>query len=129
MIGALLSEAITAVVPLPKVKAAQLVGIKKKLGKAGVKSAYEAAKAGGKHAGFLPKYRGMSRRALEKSIRSHQKQIDKHLEKVANPSKYWAEWNTFDASRQQRVIKNWQQEITSFSEHIEIAQDILKERQ
>ena len=35
MLGELLAEALVQVVPLPKVKATQLVGIKKKLGKAG----------------------------------------------------------------------------------------------
>ena len=48
MLGALLSEAITAVVPLPKVKAAQLVGIKKKLGKAGKQVAATRAQVGTK---------------------------------------------------------------------------------
>lgn len=57
-----------------------------------------------------------------------QKRIDEHRDKVANPRKYYTDWDTFPKKRQQDEIISWKQEIKSFTEQKWIFEGILKNR-
>lgn len=99
----------------------------KQVGKKG-KSAYDIAKAGGKHSGFLKNYSGRSVDEINKAINTLQtgkRGINTHLDKIANPSKYVPNWNTLSSKHQQSLINGWQKEITNGTEQIQILRGIL----
>lgn len=66
---------------------------------------------------------------VEKSIRSYEKQILIHKDKIANPSKYCPEWEKMNTQRRDALInKKWPTEINGYREQQDILQEILKER-
>ncbi|QVL58018.1 MAG: hypothetical protein KFB93_02745 [Simkaniaceae bacterium] len=91
--------------------------------------AYINAKNGGKHANLIPECGGQSIREIKKSIRSYEKQIVKHKDKIVNPSNHIKEWDTLDARHQEHLVKvKWSEEIKIFEEQIDILKDVLIER-
>jgi hypothetical protein len=91
-------------------------------------TAFDIAKAGGKHAGFFKNYVGRSPAEINKSINSLQagnRGINVHLDKIANPSKYVTNWNSLNPAHQQSLIRGWQKEITNATEQIQILRGIL----
>lgn len=94
----------------------------------GGKSAFDIAKAGGKHSGFLKNYTGRSADEINKAINTLQtgkRGINTHLDKIANPSKYVPNWNALRPSHQQSLINGWQKEITNGIEQIQILRGLL----
>ena len=94
----------------------------------GGKSAFDIAKEGGKHSGFLKNYMGRSADEINKAINTLQtgkRGINTHLDKIANPSKYVPNWNNLRPSHQQSLINGWQKEITNGNEQIQILRSIL----
>ncbi|MGL4347929.1 MAG: hypothetical protein ACRCSV_00500 [Chlamydiales bacterium] len=66
---------------------------------------------------------------VEKSIRSSEKQILIHKDKIANPSKYCPEWEKMNTQRRDALInKKWPTEINGYREQQDILQESLKER-
>lgn len=66
---------------------------------------------------------------VQKSIRSYEKQILIHKDKIANPSKYCPEWEKMNTQRRDALInKKWPTEIHGYREQQNILQEILKER-
>ena len=95
--------------------------------KSGV-TAYETAFEGGKHSGFLKNYIGRNADEINKAIKSMQtgKQgINAHLDKIANPSKYVADWNGLRPGHQQNLLNGWQNTVTKHTEQIQILKTIL----
>jgi len=89
--------------------------------------AYLAAKNGGKHARLLD-FEQRSAKEVQKSIKSLEKQIVKHQDKIDNPSKYCSEWDTMDPRRKNALInKRWPAEIQCFTEEKDILQTILEQ--
>lgn len=89
--------------------------------------AYITAKNGGKHARLID-FEQRSVREVQKSIKSLEKQIVKHQDKIANPSKYCPDWDTIDPRRKNALInKRWPAEIQCFTEEREILQTILEQ--
>ncbi|MDN3509127.1 MAG: hypothetical protein P0S93_03815 [Candidatus Neptunochlamydia sp.] len=62
--------------------------------------AYIAAKNGGKNSGLIKEYAGKSTKEIQKNINSLERQILKHKDKIANPSKHYPDWNNFHPNRQ-----------------------------
>ncbi|MEX0961598.1 MAG: hypothetical protein WDZ28_01925 [Simkaniaceae bacterium] len=57
-----------------------------------------------------------------------EKQIVKHQDKIANPSKYCPEWDAMDPRRKNALIdKRWPAEIQCFTEERGILQTILEQ--
>jgi len=66
---------------------------------------------------------------IQKSIRSYEKLIAEHKEKIANPSKFIPHWDKLHPDRQYALInKKWPAEIQCYTEQRDILQSILKER-
>ena len=92
--------------------------------------AYIVAKNGGKHASVITEFGGKPAKEIQKSIRSYEKLIIEHKDKVANPSKYCPDWDTFHPNRQKALVeKIWPTEIQCYTEQMDILQTILNKRQ
>jgi hypothetical protein len=92
------------------------------------KNAYKLAKAGKLHGRTYEKYLHKPAKELRKGIRSFQKRIEEHRDKVANPQNYYPEWHTYPKDRQRKELRKWQIEIKVFTEHKYILEGILKNR-
>lgn len=69
-----------------------------------------------------------SSKSLRKGIKNAEKKIDEHLDKIANPEKYFKDWRAFPESRKQREIKHWKREIEVFIKNNQAAKKLLKQR-
>jgi hypothetical protein len=90
-------------------------------------SAYDIAKSGGRHEGFLKDHSTKTDNQIHRSIRSLRQQIATHQDKIANPQN----WVAPGLSPQQLnglVNSYWPKEIANFTQQIEILQGILAER-
>lgn len=66
---------------------------------------------------------------IQKGIRSYEKQIALHQEKIANPSKFIPHWEELHPERQHALInKKWPAEIQCYTEQRDLLQSILNER-
>ncbi len=93
----------------------------------GMSDAYNIAKNGGKHSGFLKLWEGKDKKSIQKSLDSLQGQIDVHLDKIANPDKYFTE----AVSQQRRECltkRHWPKEIRTFQAQHDILNALLKEK-
>ena len=64
---------------------------------------------------------------LRKGIRSLNKRIEEHFAKIANPEKYYSDWNV-EKDKQAGRIGHWQHEIKKFAESIQSRIDELAKR-
>ena len=93
------------------------------------KNAYKIAKSlGAKHHGVYIKYRIKTSRELNKGIRSFQRRIDEHRDKISNPQNYDPRWHTHAKKHQQNQLIQWEEKIKGFSEQMEIFKGCLQER-
>ena len=81
------------------------------------------------------KHRGFYRQALKytdgqanRAVRSFEKQIRQHRDKIIHPEKYSENWNKFSAKEKNWNIGHWETEIKKFKEQLEIVNSILKGR-
>lgn len=65
---------------------------------------------------------------LMKSIKSWQANIEQHNDKLANPAKFDANWDSKTDAQKAGLIKHWQKEIRHFKENVKEAKDELKKR-
>lgn len=65
---------------------------------------------------------------LMKSIKSWQANIEQHNDKLANPAKFDANWDSKTDVQKAGLIKHWQKEISSFEANVKEAEDELKKR-
>jgi histone H3/H4 len=108
---------------IQKVAAASLAAAMKQAAR---KGAYEIAKNGGKHAGFLKNYVGKAASEIQKAVKSYQKQIATHQDKIANPKKYYPGWDKLNpAERAANLNRKWPDEIQNAKEQIESLENIL----
>ena len=73
-------------------------------------------------------YSGWGTREMKKSIRSHQKTIALHEDKIRNPEKYVPGWNNLNDIRRKQIINGWKKEIFNYSRDISIIEESLKKR-
>jgi hypothetical protein len=91
--------------------------------------AYEAAKQpGGKHHGHYLRYRDEGVVQLNRAIRSLEKQIAEHQQKIDHPDQ--VDGYASLAPRRQDYLRNtyWPQEIENYREQVDILYAILDER-
>jgi hypothetical protein len=94
--------------------------------KAATKSAFEIAREGGRHAGFLRNYAGKPPAEVRKGIRGLEKQIAEHEAKIADPEKAISGFRKLDPRQQRALIeKKWPSDIQRQREQLEILQGIL----
>lgn len=92
-------------------------------------TAYRAAAAGGRHAGMLRQVRKLSRKEIEKGIRSLEKQIGKHQTWLKNPQSKIPGFNDLDARQQAALIERiWPGDIDRQREKIDILRGVLEEK-
>ena len=97
------------------------------LGNSQVRGAFEIAQAGGKHAGFLNNYLGKTAFELQKGIRSLEREIAEHLDKIAHPKKYISAWDSLDPRQQQALLNSkWPSDIARQREQIDILRGLLR---
>lgn len=90
-------------------------------------NAYEAAKAGGRHAGYLKYYMSLPDHLVEKAVRGFDKQIAAHKSWVADPFlKLPPDYSAIEIDR--LVTKKWPSDIARLEEQRDIVLGILKER-
>lgn len=93
------------------------------------KGAYEAAKGGGKHAGYLKNYANKPTPEIKKAIESQKKVIAEHRDKIANPEKHIPDFKKLDPRQQEALVtKKWPGDIQRQSEQLDILEGILKSR-
>ncbi len=74
--------------------------------------AYQVAKEGGKHSNFYTQYITKSSEEIQRGIRSIEKQIAEHEDKIANPQKYIEDFSKLDPRQQEAPInRNWPSDI------------------
>jgi hypothetical protein len=98
-------------------------------GRSAANSAYQVAKEGGKHAGFLGNYAGKSVNELEKGMLSIERQIAEHQDKIANPEKYIPNFIQLDPRQQKALLtKKWPSDIQRLSEQLDILRGLRNDR-
>ena len=92
-----------------------------------VNEAYQAAKAGGAHSGLTRRYAGESDRQVEKALRSLDRRIDEHLDKIANPRNH-VDQGTGKAEIGYLVASYWPKEVDNFRREADVLRGVLQER-
>jgi len=92
------------------------------------KSAYEIAKAGGRHAGLLRTYWRKSVTEIQRALRSYEKQVALHQQKVSSPENFVKNWGKKSSRTQQGLLQHWQEDLIRNRELAEVMQGILQER-
>jgi hypothetical protein len=92
-----------------------------------VGNAYEIAKSGGRHGGIYRSNQNARIPEIEKSIRSLQKQIASHEEKIINPNAF-VKNGTSDTETGYLVNSYWPKEILNFRQQMDVLNGILSER-
>ena len=137
------AEILSTVLPVGAIKNAAKAARAAKLAKAAEKvvgklmplseasvSAYEAAKAGGKHHQWFNLYQQKAVKELEKGIKSIKKQIEAHEAKIIDPKKHVTDWNKLDPRHQHDLVnKKWPSDIIRQQEQLNILEELLKSRQ
>ncbi len=91
--------------------------------------AYLAAKNGGKHARIITEFGDKPIKEIQKSVRSYEKLIIEHKDKIDNPAKYCPDWENFHPNRKKALVeKVWPNEIQCYTEQMEILQTILNQK-
>jgi len=95
----------------------------------GTSKAYDIARQGGKHAGFYKQYLNKSNVEIQKGIKSLEKQIAEHQEKIANPEKYIPNFRQLNPRQQEALItEKWLGDIQRQMEQKDILEGILRGR-
>lgn len=71
--------------------------------------------------------RNQTSNQLRKGIRSFQKRIEEHWQKINNPEKFYSDWND-EPDKQAGRIGHWQHEIKNFAESIQNRVEELNRR-
>lgn len=91
----------------------------------GANTAYDVAKAGGKHAGLLKNYSGRTAAEIQKAIASLEREAATHAEKRANPARFAERWAQMSAQERTGLIKYWQKEASGYQEQAEVLRGLL----
>jgi hypothetical protein len=88
-------------------------------------NAFEIAKAGGKHAGFLTRYLNATKREVEKGIRRLGQQIRNHQSWIENPRDHIREWDALDPRQRDALVnRKWPSDIQRQMEQRDILQGL-----
>ncbi|KJU83815.1 hypothetical protein MBAV_003991, partial [Candidatus Magnetobacterium bavaricum] len=98
----------------------------KKLSGENKTTAYETAKKGGKHSGFLQNYQERPIEELQKSVSSIERQIIDHYAKIQNPQGHIKDFVHLDPRRQDYLVESkWPSDIKRLNEQLEILEGII----
>ena len=91
-------------------------------------SAYEIAKAGGRHAGLLHTYQGKSPEEIHRALRTYERQVDLHRQQLRSPERFVEAWAKKSPRTQAGLIRHWQEDLARNQELVEIMRGILQDR-
>jgi RHS repeat-associated protein len=94
----------------------------------GANTAYEAALAGGKHAGTLRNYAGRPAAEIQKAIRSYERQVALHGEKIANPAQFAERCGQMSAQEQSGFLNKWAADAARNQELADVLRGLLGSR-
>lgn len=92
----------------------------------GRRSAYDIARAGGRHAGTLRNYAGRSAKEIARGIRGYRRQVAEHLDKLRNPAKYVDDWAGRSPEYQKGLLRKWANDAKRNRELAELLEDLLR---
>jgi hypothetical protein len=82
-----------------------------------------------KHVKMVKDYLDKPAKEIQKGINSYEKQIAIHKDKIANPTKYYPDWDKLDPRQREALInKKWPAEINVYKEQSSALLSILNER-
>lgn len=91
--------------------------------------AYEIAKAGGRHSAFYQLYSRRSSEEIRRGIRSFERRIREHRQKIHKPKENVSGFTRLDPRQQQALIESkWPADIKRLQEQKDILEGILQER-
>jgi len=93
-----------------------------------IENAYIEAMSGGKHNVWAQQYLNKPSQELQKGIKSFEKQIELHKNKIKDPAKYNPGWDDFHTDRKESLMKRWPKDIERHKEQKAILEAILKTR-
>jgi len=91
----------------------------------GASAAYEAAAAGGRHAGLLKNYAGRSAVEIQKGLTSLERQAALHGERLASPAQFAERWGQMSAQEQAGLLRYWQKEAARYQEQADVLRGLL----
>jgi hypothetical protein len=91
-------------------------------------NAYEVARAGGRHAGLLRVYQEKSTAELQRALRSYERQVALHLQKIEHPEQCVQDWEQKSPRVQSGLRRHWQEDVVRNQELADVMQGILRER-
>ncbi len=102
----------------------------KTVGKGLIKAddAYEIAKAGGKNSGLLKNYLNRPVQEIEDAVKSYEKNVEIHREKIANPETFAPGWGNRSKEEQEGLLRKWQKDLTRNQQQGDVMKGLLKER-
>jgi hypothetical protein len=90
-------------------------------------AAYEIAKAGGRHKGLIRRFANEPEAKILRSIRSLQRMIEEHQDKIENPM-YYVSADISDLHLRDLTGRYWPEETENFRQQIEVLIGILEDR-
>ena len=90
---------------------------------------YIIARLGGNNDGHYNRFKNSSDSELKRGIRSFEKQIQQHHDKIANPQAHYPNWQNLDPRERDALLnRKWYKDIKRLTEQKEILECILKNR-
>lgn len=77
---------------------------------------------------FAPGIDKQSSKELEKTIKSTEKKIAEHKDKIQNPRKYCSDWDEISQIKKEGRIRFWEKEIQNQTQQLEQANKLLQEK-
>ena len=91
-------------------------------------NAYAIARAGGRHAGLLQTYERKSTAEIQRALRSYERQVALHRQKIHSPEQFVEDWGTLGSHVQSGLLRHWQEDLVRNQELAEIMRGLLRER-
>jgi hypothetical protein len=89
-------------------------------------SAYEIAKQGGRHAGLLRLYQGISVEEIQRALRRYERQAALHRQKMSSPETFVQDWVGKNPRAQQGPLRHWQQDLIRHQEVADVMRGYCK---
>jgi hypothetical protein len=91
-------------------------------------NAYAIARAGGRHAGLLRIYKRKSAAEIQRALRSYERQVELHRQKMLSPEQFVEDWGTLRFHVQSGLLRHWQEDMVRNQELAEIMRGLLRAR-
>ena len=86
------------------------------------------AKSGTRHGGIYRDALVKTEKQLKKSIASHNKEVEIHRDKIANPEKYVKDWDSKTEQEKDGLLRKWRKDMKRNAEQAVVEEEAYKER-